>query len=938
MKPIKATLILVLLISLCQIGNAQRKTSSVKIYLTEDANSRAQLLDMLQIDHFYEEDGAIISEINEGYLKKLKFSGYRYEVLVDDVGARVNELNRKYIEDRQAGRIAIEQQGSSVDNIIPQPAAFTVNPAVFGGYLSFAQMEAAMDALVLAYPNIASKTSLGKSIENRDIWCIKISDNISGPDDANEPDVLYVGLQHAREAITGASMIFFMQYLAEQYSLDPKVKDLVDNREIYIIPCMNPDGWEYNRLNGGVGMDQRKNRRNVGTDGASTQKGVDLNRNWGVDWGDCNAPILGPASSCGSSSATMDTYWGTAAFSEPETNAIKNLVIAKNFVAAIDQHAYGPYYSLPFGRRSKHTMTAADQNFYMYVPAIMGQYNGMRANDSYGALGYEVAGGFKDWMLLGDIGTGTKGKVFGMTGEGSAGGGVSGNSFWAPASQIVNLCRSMCFQNLQLAFAAGSYVDLQDASDIAVASKTGSFNFNLRRVGIGTGTVTVSLVPMGNIQAVGAPVVISAASLPNYYDTYAGSISYTLPAALVNEQRIKFAWKVETGGNTYYDTIVKFYNPVTLFSDNMEGSFGTNWTNTATGSPASGFGYNYTSGNWVFTTSGGYNSTKALSESAAGTNYGSRARRVVQYNSTLALGNATAAYLSFWTRHRIENFRDKVRVEVSPDGTNWTAIAGTTTIQEPGTLDGSTIGGIPSLTGIRDNWTHELFNLSAYNGQANLRLRFIFTSDNDPTTFVGEVDEGIFIDDVKIIKSTVSLNTLPVHFLSFAGRLQQDESVRLDWDAQILSGHDYFEVEKSSDGINFVSIGRGPSSAPYYKIDRSPYIGNNYYRVKQVDVDNKIAYSTVVNVVYNPWKLHVSVYPNPVKDVLTVKINSTKNDTYTILIADLSGRKVYEQKITTTATTREVNINMSNEATQMYILTVRNSRNEIVSTEKIAKH
>lgn len=79
-------------------------------------------------------------------------------------------------------------------------------------------------------------------------------------------------------------------------------------------------------------------------------------------------------------------------------------------------------------------------------------------------VAYEVAGGIKDWLLMGDIGSGTgpKGKIFGMTGEGG------GGDFWAPVNQIIPLCRELCFQNLQLAFAAGDYYELEDKNDIAV--------------------------------------------------------------------------------------------------------------------------------------------------------------------------------------------------------------------------------------------------------------------------------------------------------------------------------------------------------------------------------------------------------------------------------------------------------------------------------------
>lgn len=405
-------------------------------------------------------------------------------------------------------------------------------------------------------------------------------------------------------------MIFFMQYLCENYATDQRIKDIVDNREIFIIPCMNPDGWEYNRLNGGAGSGWRKNRRNNG----GGLFGVDLNRNWSVDWSNCSAPIVGSPSSCGSNDPATDTYYGPSAFSEPETQAIRDFTFTRNFVAMIDQHSYGPYYSLPFGRPSlsSNTMSASDDEYYTYVSGAMGTYNGMRSGNSPQALGYEVAGGVKDWMLKGNIGTGTKGKIMGMTGEGGAGGGSGGSfgSFWAPAGEIVSLCKGMAYQNLQLLYAAGSYVALQDENDISVTAATGTFNFFIRRVGLENQPVDISIVPLENLQTTGSPVTV--ATLTNYFDTYSGNISYTLPASLANGKRIRFAWKIETGGYTYYDTVTKFYNPIELFDDDMEGgSVSTNWAVTS---------------GWDYTTEDAHGGSKSLAESPGG-NYPPNADR-----------------------------------------------------------------------------------------------------------------------------------------------------------------------------------------------------------------------------------------------------------------------------------------------------------------------
>ncbi|MBC7948247.1 MAG: T9SS type A sorting domain-containing protein [Chitinophagaceae bacterium] len=925
MKPLKVQVLIVICMLVFQFAHAQEKYSTVKIYTPSDKSERARLIGLLQIDHFQElENGVIITEIGAGDLAKLRTTAHRYEILVDDVAKRLETLNRKFYAERAKGidpqqqRLAMEQNQKTVDDIIAEPTAFTVQPT-FGGYYSFAQMEAAMNTLVASYPTIAQKISLGQSHEGRDIWCIKISDQVA-TDQLNEPEVLFIGLQHAREAIGGSSMIFLMQYLCQNYGTDTRIRDLVDNREVFIIPCMNPDGWEYNRNNGGVGSGWRKNRR----DNAGSSWGVDLNRNWGVDWGNCSSPIIGDPTSCGSSDGFDDTYYGTAPFSEPETQAIRNFTYTKHFIAMIDQHAYGPYYSLPFGRPSLATnvMSADDDKFYTYISAAMGTYNGMRSGNSPQALGYEVAGGVKDWMLKGNVGTGTKGKVYGMTGEGGAGGGTGGSfgSFWAPASEIVNLCKGMTYQNLQLLYAAGSYVNLQDASDIDLASTSGSFDFKITRVGLENQPVDITVVPLENVRSVGSTVTVS--SLTNYGDTYSGSITYSLSTSVTNGKRVRFAWRIQTGGYTYYDTVTKFYNPVTIFSDDMEGStVGTNWAVT---------------GGWNYTTERAYGGTKSLTESPGG-NYSSSSIRRATYTGTIDLSDATASWVSFWVRHRAENFRDKLQVQVSDDGgASWTAIAGTTTIQEPGTLDGSTINGNPSLTGIREEWTRELFDLEEWLNTPALRIRLEFTSSG-ATSYDFSEDEGFHIDDFKVVKSITPLITLPVHFISFTGRLQQNEMVRLDWKAVTDEMHDNFHVEKSLNGTDFTQIGKGPAVAPYWMIDANPAIGNNYYRVRQTDKDGRVTYSQVINVFYDPANYQVTVYPNPVTDFVQIKFTSNRPEQYLICITDLTGRKVYEESIATSSGSKELNIPFSQMAAQLYILTVKNGRNEIVSTQRIAK-
>ena len=744
MNPKKLFLLFLYCIIFSISSTAQEKYSKVKIPITSPEVKQFAFA-RLDLDHFSYEGNAMVVVLNSEEIKILKLSHYPFEIIEDDAVQHTLDVNRN-ITPEMTNRAPIQGNGNQkIANIIPTPAAFGTGGslrlgAAAGnpGYFTYAEMITQMQNLATANPGLVSFFSIGNSAAGMPIYGVKISDNVTIDED--EPEVLFTGLQHAREAIAGTSLIFYMQYLVENYgNADHVIKDLVDNREIYIIPCLNPDGYSFNYggssssypvTGGGL---WRKNRRYTG--GAATNIGVDLNRNYLIDWGNC----AGASSSCGSNVPTSDTYYGPSVFSEPETQAVRSFVQLRHFVNAIDQHCYGPYYSLPYGRPTLHpVMNHIDSSYYTFVPALMGLYNGHRAGNSPETVAYEVAGGIKDWLLLGDIGVGSgpKGKVYGMTGE--AGGG----DFWAPISQIIQLCKENCFQNLQLAYAAGGYYDTQDKDDIAVASLSGTFNCQVQRVGLGADPVTISLIPIQNIASAGAPVTTT---LANYYDTYTAGISYILSGSISDGQRIKFAWKVESGGIATYDTVTKYYNPVTLLSDDMEGTFSTNWTATISPSGPTG---------WSYTTLSAFGGTHSMTESPTG-NYTTSSTRTVTYKSTLNLSDATEAFLSFWVKHKAENFRDKLQVQISTNGSTWVPVSGSTTVREDNTTNGGTLGGQPALTGIRKNWTRELFDLSAYKGNSSVSLRFRFTSDNDASSFAFKLDDGFYLDNIKVVKSTV---------------------------------------------------------------------------------------------------------------------------------------------------------------------------------------
>jgi hypothetical protein len=216
-------------------------------------------------------------------------------------------------------------------------------------------MVAEVNAIVAKYPAIASKRVLGKTYENRDIVAVKISDNVAT--DENEPEVLYDANHHAREHITVEMAIYLLHLFADNYASDSRIKNIVNSREIWIVPSVNPDGSEYDIATGSY-RSWRKNRQ---LNADSRYVGTDLNRNYGYKWGCCGGSSSNPAS---------ETYRGPSAFSAPEAQVIRDFVNSRvvggvqQIKAAMDFHSYSELVLWPFGYTNAATPTgmSPDQN------------------------------------------------------------------------------------------------------------------------------------------------------------------------------------------------------------------------------------------------------------------------------------------------------------------------------------------------------------------------------------------------------------------------------------------------------------------------------------------------------------------------------------------------------------------------------------------------
>ena len=325
-------------------------------------------------------------------------------------------------------RLALEAQGFDIEVMVPDLASFYATPlrggGLFGAYHTYTEAIADMDALVAAYPAlISAKFSVGQTIEGREIWVYKISDN---PDvDEDEPEIFFNAYIHAREAITFEILYDLATRLLQGHGLDPYLTSLVDEREIFLMPVANPDGVEYNaQTNPGGGGLWRKNRRANQGGGF----GVDLNRNFGYLWGYDNQ---------GSSPSSSDeTYRGTGPFSEPETVAMRDFVLSRHFSLIVNYHSYS---NLEIFAPEYDGVLNSDYDELLAIAQAREENSGYESGPTWQVL-YRVNGGANDWMYSEGPG---KPRIFSILTE-------VGDSFWPPESQIPTLLSQNLPGNLRL--------------------------------------------------------------------------------------------------------------------------------------------------------------------------------------------------------------------------------------------------------------------------------------------------------------------------------------------------------------------------------------------------------------------------------------------------------------------------------------------------------
>jgi Zinc carboxypeptidase/Carboxypeptidase regulatory-like domain/Bacterial Ig-like domain len=278
-------------------------------------------------------------------------------------------------------RVSLPRPAGSLVQTLERRQLLAVPGVSLGIYHTATQLANDLSDFVAYAPSLVQVMSIGKSVQNRDIWAIKISDNVSLEED--EPEVYYQGAMHGDEPVGQSNSMYFIDHLLSNYGTDPAVTSLVNDTEFWIVPQMNPDGFALNR---------RGNANNV-----------DLNRNF-------------PDGTFNSLGTVYDGPAMSTAGRAVETVAIMNFLSDRSITLNANFHGGAQVVNYPYdanGNGFADYAASPDDLLYRAVATEYARTNndmltgGWTGGITNGDDWYEVYGGLQDWTYryLGHVAT-----------------------------------------------------------------------------------------------------------------------------------------------------------------------------------------------------------------------------------------------------------------------------------------------------------------------------------------------------------------------------------------------------------------------------------------------------------------------------------------------------------------------------------------------------
>jgi hypothetical protein len=242
-----------------------------------------------------------------------------------------------------------------------QPQEVSEQGAARDSWVVYADIGPDLLALETAYPDLARRYDLGTSVQGRHLWALKISDNVDQKED--EPEFKYISTIHGDEIVGVKTCMLLCDYLLSNYGTDPQCTQIVDETELWIVPLMNPDGYDRTP----------RTRENA--------HGVDLNRTF-PNYGEVPSPEG----------------------REPEVQVIMNWSAQHTFICSANFHGGALVVNYPYDNDDTGTVHTPDDDLMVYISEQYSQYNPpMWSSSSFyhgitcGADWYMIWGGMQDW-------------------------------------------------------------------------------------------------------------------------------------------------------------------------------------------------------------------------------------------------------------------------------------------------------------------------------------------------------------------------------------------------------------------------------------------------------------------------------------------------------------------------------------------------------------
>ncbi len=576
------------------------------------------------------------------------------------------------------------------------------------GNYTWDELNNRFDELLALYPNIISeRLVIGQSIEGRDIWAFKVSDNPNTNED--EPEVLYTSLIHAREPLSMMNLFYFVQKMGEGYNSDEELTYLVNNREMWFIPVVNPDGYVFNELIEpfGGGM-HRKNRKNTNC-GNGTMRGVDLNRNFGYEWGSNNT---------GSSpDPCSDVYRGESAFSELETQAVRDFILDHDFKNVLHYHSYSNLYIHAFGDGSYPD--EPDLTTHREIGHEMSKYNGYYVGTGLDGIGYTVNGDAVDWSY------GEQELISYVPEVGSYAQG-----FWPSEDEVEQLCIDQLHPNKIFAFVSGSDIivySYEFSQDFLLPGNEVEIEIVIQNRGLTNsgGDIEISFSPLnGLISFENEPYVMSEIDARESDDV---TLTFTISSDASPGSSSGIIINLNSGSSYSRSEVLELVigEPQAIFFDDFENGI-DNWQ---------------LNGDWGLTEDA-FSGLYALTDSPDG-NYQEAQETIAQLTTDINFQFVSNPFVKFNAKWDIEPNYDFIRFQALIADSGWITLSGEYT--EAGSGQPAQPIGEHGYDDLQEDWVAETIYLDYLDGIDIEGFRFIQTSDN----FVE--GDGFSIDNFQIL-------------------------------------------------------------------------------------------------------------------------------------------------------------------------------------------